>query len=105
MRYVVFFFLLLGSLPAQRRGEEQDILNAAVATFDGTLRALDKKQLVLELAGDQSLTIVVNKKTQFLRGVKTMAAKDVRLGALVIVEAKKVMSELVALRVRVKDAD
>ena len=107
MRNVLLFLLIL-SLPApgqRRRGEELDILNAAVATFDGTLRSLTKKELVIELAGDQSLTFEVNKKTQFLRGAKPMAAKDVRVGALVLVEARKVASDLIAVRVRVKDPE
>lgn len=92
-------------LAQRRRGEELDILNAAVATFDGTLRLLGKKELVLELAGGQSLTIEVNKKTRYLRGTKTISSRDVKIGSLVLVEARKVMNRLEAVTLRVKDPE
>ena len=112
-----FLLLLLVclSVPAQRRGgrpkangqpgSDLDMLNAAVATFDGTLRTLDKKELSIELPGEQHLSMEINKKTEFFRGQKPIGAREIREGALVLVEAKKVANQLVALRVRVKDAE
>ena len=103
---VLLSWLLSSPMLAQRRrGEELDILNAAVATFDGTLRLLGKKELVLELAGGQSLTIEVNKKTRYLRGTKTISSRDVKIGSLVLVEARKVMNRLEAVTLRVKDPE
>jgi hypothetical protein len=84
-------------------GSDLDILNAAVATFDGTVRVLNKKQIQLEMSEEQSLSIEVNRKTLFLRGTKTVASRDVAVGAVVTVEAKKVGNQLVAVSVRVKD--
>lgn len=83
-------------------GSDLDILNTAVATFDGTLRSLDKKHVLLEMSEDQSLTIEVNKKTQFLRGTKTVAMKEFEIGTVVTVEAKKIANQMVAVSVRAK---
>lgn len=85
-------------------GSDLDILNTAVATFDGTLRALNKKHIVLELSEEQTLSIEVTKKTLYFRGSKTVASRDVSMGAVVTVEAKKIANQLVALNVRIKEA-
>ena len=116
MRTILLLLLVVClSVPAQRRGGRQkatgqpgsdlDMLNAAVATFDGTLRTLDKKELSIELPGEQHLSMEINKKTVFFLGTKAIAAREIRMGALVLVEAKKVANQLVAVRVRVKDAE
>ena len=110
--------LLLSSLPvlAQRRGgttsrpratgqpgSDLDILNTAVAAFDGTLRSLDKKHVLIEMGEEQTLSIEINKKTQFFRGAKAISASDFSAGAIVTVEAKKVANQLIAVSVRLKD--
>ena len=110
--------LLLSSLPvlAQRRGgttsrpratgqpgSDLDILNTAVAAFDGTLRSLDQKHVLIEMGEEQTLSIEINKKTQFFRGAKAISASDFSAGAIVTVEAKKVANQLIAVSVRLKD--
>ncbi len=110
--------LLLSSLPvlAQRRGRttsrpratgqpgsDLDILNTAVAAFDGTLRSLDQKHVLIEMGEEQTLSIEINKKTQFFRGAKAISASDFSAGAIVTVEAKKVANQLIAVSVRLKD--
>jgi len=110
----LIFLLLLTSLEtaAQRRpgsrsngvpGSDLDILNAAVASFDGTLRVLNKKRIVLEMSEDQTLTMEVNKKTLFFRGAKAISSREVGEAVIVTVEARKVANQLVAVSVRVKD--
>ena len=111
MRTIVFL-LLLSSLSAQyqRRarssgqpGSDLDLLNAAVASFDGTLRSLDKKQVLLELAEEQTISIELNKKTRYFRGTQAITSREVTVGAIVTVEAKKIANQLVAVSVRLKE--
>ncbi len=111
MRTIVFL-LLLSSLSAQyqrrpkptgRPGSDLDILNTAVASFDGTLRSLDKKQALLEMGEEQTLSIEVNKKTLYFRGTQAITSREVTVGAIVTVEAKKIANQLVAVSVRVKE--
>jgi hypothetical protein len=110
MRTLVFL-LLICEAAAQRTsrqragapGADLDILNTAVATFDGTLRALDKKHAQLEMSEEQSLSIEVTRKTLYFRGTKAIASRDIPVGTVVTVEAKKIANQLVAVSVRVKE--
>lgn len=107
MRTIVFLMLLteavVSSQPNGQPGSDLDILNAAVASFDGTLRSLDKKQILLEMGEEQTVSIEVNKKTLYFRGTKAITSREVTAGAIVTVEAKKVANQLVAVSVRVKE--
>ena len=109
---IIVFLLLLSSLSAQyqrrskptgRPGSDLDILNTAVASFDGTLRSLDKKQALLEMGEEQTLSIEVNKKTLYFRGTQAITSREVTVGVIVTVEAKKIANQLVAVSVRVKE--
>lgn len=107
----LLFLLLVFDATAQRTarqragapGSDLDILNTAVATFDGAVRVLNKKHVQLEMSEEQSLSIEVNKKTLYFRGAKAVASRDVPVGSVVTVEAKKVGNQLVAVTVRVKE--
>ncbi len=106
---ILLFALCLAS-PAQYRqgpsgapGSDLDILQTAVATFDGTLRSLDKKHVLLELGEDQTVSIEITKKTLYWRGTKSVAARDIGAGTVVTVEAKKVANQLVAVAVRIRE--
>ncbi|MBY0507350.1 MAG: hypothetical protein K2X03_25775 [Bryobacteraceae bacterium] len=85
-------------------GSDLDILQTAVATFDGTLRSLDKKRVLVELGEDQTVTIEVTRKTLFFEGKQAVAAAKFVPGAVVTVEAKKVANQLVAVAVRLREA-
>ncbi len=111
LRFIALtLFLLCWEGAAQRRsrpnaepGSDLDILNSAVASFDGTLRLLNKKQILIEVGEDQTISIEVNKKTLFFRGAKPIAAREINIGSIVTVEAKKIANQLVALSVRIKE--
>ena len=92
-----------GSKPTGRPGSDLDILSTAVASFDGTLRSLDHKHVLLEMGEEQTLSMEVNKKTQYFRGAKAIASGEVPVGAIVTVEAKKAANQLVAVSVRVNE--
>ena len=94
-----------GPKPTGAPGSDLDILHTAVATFDGTLRSLDKKHVLIEVGEDQTITIEVNKKTLFFRGAKAIAAGDISPGAVVTVEAKKLANQLVAVAVRMREPE
>lgn len=61
------------------------------ATFQGNLRALNKKQLIIDVVdtADQSLTFRISKKTKFLKDGKEIKLKDVSVGTLVAVDAQR----------------
>ena len=82
-----------------------DDMSAAVATFDGTVRAVSKNQLLLEVGEDKTLTLTLNKKTAFLDGGKVVKASEVKSGAMAAVEVHKVMGEMIAIKVRLRGAD
>ena len=111
LRRLFLFICLALPTEAQRRGpkptgapgSDLDILQAAVATFDGTLRSLDKKRLLIEMGEEQTVTIEVNKKTLYFRGKKAIPASAINPGAVVTVEAKKVANQLVAVTVRLRE--
>lgn len=116
---------LCGMAAAQRRsrpnaepGSDLEILQAAVASFDGTLRVLDKKHILLEVAEGQTISIEVNKKTLFFRAAKPpagkppaarppaekpIAAREIPVGSVVTVEARKSTGQLIALRVHLHE--
>jgi hypothetical protein len=68
--------------------------------FEGTLKSADKKEIHLDVAGDQSLIFRVNKKTSFYKDEKPVEAKDVVLDTHAVVDGRKEMNgDLVAVNV------
>jgi len=109
--YLILSFALCLVSPAQYRrgptgapGSDLDILQTAVATFDGTMRSLDKKHVLLEVGEDQTVSIEITKKTLYWRGTKAIAPRDIGAGTVVTVEAKKVANQMVAVAVRVRES-
>ncbi|MSV28152.1 MAG: hypothetical protein EXQ52_05340 [Bryobacterales bacterium] len=90
-----------GQSPAARRTRGQKIeAPVAVAKFEGALVALDKKQLLLKLEGEQSLTFRINRKTRFFLDGKPASASRLSVDAAVTVEGMKEMNgELLAVTV------
>ena len=78
-------------------------LTAAVATFDGVVRAVSKKELAIDLDGGNSVEFKLSKKTEYYVGAKPGQAKDLVLEANVKVEGSKdVFGVLTASKVTVK---
>ena len=86
-----------GTIDPNRGNEE---MSAAVATFSGTIRVVNRHQLLLEVGEDKTLTLIVNKKTAFLDGGKSVKAADVKPGLEAAVEVHKVMGDMIAITVR-----
>lgn len=82
-----------------------DVLGAAVASFDGTLRGVVKGKMMLEISEDKVLTLIVNKKTEVLDGDRHVKLTEVAAGTLVTAEAHKVLGELVAIKVKLRGRD
>jgi hypothetical protein len=89
--------LLPGLLPAQRSrstqrkqpaGKIQDIPIPPV-TMRGTLRQVDKKQILMDTPDDQVVTFRRVKKTKFLKGSKEIAEVEFHPGAAIVVEATR----------------
>ncbi len=91
----------LGQSPAARRTRSgKTEVPVAIAKFEGTLAALDKKQLLLKLEGEQSLTFRINRKTRFFLDGKQTSASRLSVDAAVTVEGMKEMNgELLAVTV------
>ena len=109
MRYFIFFpallmLLLPGLSPAQygsrRRGPASATANSGpysgpAVTFHGTLKAMTKKELVVDLDATepaeekQSLTFRFSKKTKFLKDDKEIKPADVAVGTHITLEATR----------------
>ncbi|MEO8126413.1 MAG: hypothetical protein ABJF23_17060 [Bryobacteraceae bacterium] len=100
---VMAVLVLVASLPLQaqyqrrtssrgsgsRSAPAPDVLASAVAGFKGKLRAIDKKEIVIESGDDQVVTFHRSKKTRFLADDKQVKPQDIPLGSLVTVDASK----------------
>jgi hypothetical protein len=72
----------------------------AVASFEGVIAGFDKKQLLLKLEGEQSLSFHITRKTRFLRNGRETANSSVAIGEAATVEGKKELNgELSAVTV------
>ena len=82
-----------------------EAMSAAVATFEGTLRAVNKHNLLLEVGEGKTLTLIVDKKTLFRDGDKVLKPAELSPEAKATVEVHKVMGDLVAISVRLRGSD
>src|SRR5438270_2437220 len=64
-------------------------LETPVATFHGTLRSINKKEVVLELPEDQSIAFHISHKTKFLKDGKPVKSSAIAAGAPVTVDGKR----------------
>ena len=65
-------------------------LNVPAVTFQGTLKALSKKELRIDVEGEeQSLTFRVSGKTRFTKDGKAIKPRDVTVGTIVAVDATR----------------
>lgn len=99
-RSICVFGLLLAvcvSAPAQRRGRSSGgksqvkipEFETPIATFRGTLRSVDKKEIVIALPEDQEVTFHCSRKTRFLKDSKKIKPSDIQAGTEVSVEARR----------------
>ncbi len=100
LRLLPLILLLALPLPAQRRygggpapGGSRGVNPIDVLVkFEGTLRAINKKELELDLEGDQTLTFRRTRKTAFYKGKDTgQAIKEPKIaeGTPLMIEAHK----------------
>lgn len=102
--YPVILALLLAAMsPAQyarRRGPSSASANSGpytgpAVTFNGTLKALTKKELLVDLDraapsdDPESLTFRFSKKTKFLKGDKPIQASDMEVGMHITLDATR----------------
>ena len=64
-------------------------LSAAVATFNGTLKAITRKDVTVDLDTGNTVEFKLSKKTEFYLGVKKVTAKDLAPEAVVKIEGNK----------------
>jgi hypothetical protein len=108
MRYIAILALILaillpGSMPAQyypRRGPVAATATSGpyggpAVTFNGTVKALTKKELIVDLdPGDsgaqrQSLTFRLSKKTKFLKADQPIKPSDIETGTHISIDATR----------------
>jgi len=108
MRHLAIFLVLLAlllpaRLPGQytrRRGPVSATANAGpyggpAVTFNGTVKALTKKELIVELdrpdpdAEQQSLTFRLSKKTRFLKDDQPVKPSDIEAGTHITLDATR----------------
>ena len=65
------------------------VLSAAIATFNGTLKAIGKKVVTVDLDTGNTVEFKLSKKTEFYVGEKKVTAKDLAVEAVVKIEGNK----------------
>ena len=93
---VVLPGLVFGQYGRPRRGRSMGTTNGIpgvtpAVTFRGTLRSIDKKEIVLDSGEDQLLHFKRTKKTKFLKGEKEIKPDDFPDEAAVVIEASRAM--------------
>jgi hypothetical protein len=96
---VVLLILVPGVLPGQsrsrgsRRGTSPATAPApykgVTATFEGRVRDLDKKKIVIETDDKQLITIRLSGKTKFLKNDQTIKRTDIDMDSFVSVDASE----------------
>jgi len=90
--------LVFGQYGRQRRGRSMGTATdgipgvTPVVTFRGTLRSIDKKEIVIDAGEDQLLHFKRTKKTKFLKGDKTIKPDDFPDEAAVVIEANRALN-------------
>ena len=80
------------SKPGKARQQSQNKvsdLETPVATFHGTVRSINKKEIVLDMPEDQSIAFHISHKTKFVKDEKPIKPAAVAAGALVTVDGKR----------------
>ena len=79
IRVALLSCLLAGVLLAQ----------TPLVSMRGTLRVLDKKQIIIDAGDEQVVTFRRVKKTKFLKGAKEIPETEFHAGAPVLIEASR----------------
>jgi len=64
-------------------------LETPVATFQGKLRSISKKEIVLDLPEDQSIAFHISHKTKFVKETKAIKPSTIAEGTPLTVEGKR----------------
>jgi hypothetical protein len=80
--------------PKQGRGRQQpqnrvSELETPVATFQGTVRSISKKEIVVDMPEDQSIAFHISHKTKFIKDDKPVKPAAIVAGTLVTVDGKR----------------
>jgi hypothetical protein len=75
--------------PASAGSGTDPALNAAVATFEGTLRTVTKKDFTVDLDNGNSVVFKIGRKTEFWVGSKAVKPKELAVESTVKVEGTK----------------
>ncbi len=103
---VLAALLLFQRTPGQRpEPKPQKASSAAVATFTGKLKAVDKKFLLLEVDDGQTMRMYVTGSTKFIRDGEPAKAADFQRDENVTVDAMRdARLNMVAVRVEMAPA-
>jgi hypothetical protein len=98
---LLLFFLALGLLVnvsgqqsrrrQQQRGTSPDSSTPGnvLIRFEGTLTFASKKEIRIDVEGDQSLDFRVTKKTAFYRGKAEITPKDLAANSHIVIEGRR----------------
>src|SRR5260370_21558767 len=90
---VVLAFLLSGIDVGQRRSAPKanpsPPQSALSPTFEGTLKLLTNKEIVIQLQSDQLLSIRRNRKTKFVENGKEIKPSDIAQGTPLAIDVKE----------------
>jgi hypothetical protein len=83
-----------GRQTRQSRGRQQpqnkvSDLETPVATFQGTVRSISKKEIVVDMPEEQSIAFHISHKTKFVKDAKPVKPATIATGARVTVDGKR----------------
>jgi hypothetical protein len=75
-----------------------------LASFNGTVHGVSKKQVTIETAGENLVDFEINRKTRVLRAKKPISVEQLQSGDLVTIEAREEMGKfLIAVIIIVRE--
>lgn len=110
IRLLILLSLVGILMPAQPRGRRQQPkanqpVETIAADFEGTVRGITSKELVMETADGNTLQFHLGRKTEFYKGTERAKWSAIQVGMHVKVEGKKAPdNSLDAVRVEVGKA-
>ena len=94
LKVLVLVLVVQFAMPAQSRRRSPQSVNpigqvTPTADFKGTLKVIDKKEILIATEAEQVLTFQRTKKTKFFVGKKEVKAEELEIGEPVTVEGFK----------------
>lgn len=82
MKLVLITYVMAAALLAQT-------IKVPLATFSGTLRAVTKTEILVQMSDDETVSFRRSRKTKFLKGKTEIQPTEIAAGTVITIEARK----------------